>query len=105
MGAQGWAGDSGENSLKGVALALCLERQEVWAGHGGGKVCQEQMGNVWGGGTKQGMCGERATGLRLAWRDEPGRVGRDLEWQLKSWSLASLGQGSWRVSDPGRALS
>lgn len=77
--------------LKEVALALGLERQEVWAGHGGGKVCQGQMGNVWGGGTKQGTCGERAPGLRLAWRDEPGRVGRDLEWQLRSWGLAPLG--------------
>lgn len=55
---------------------------------------------MWGDGTTQVMFGERALGLWLEPRDE-----LDLEWQLQSWDLASLGWEPWKVSDPGRALS
>lgn len=57
-------------------------------------------GHMWGDGTTQVMFGERALGLWLEPRDE-----LDLEWQLQSWDLASLGWEPWKVSDPGRALS
>lgn len=54
-------------------------------------------GHMWGDGTTQVMFGERALGLWLEPRDE-----LDLEWQLQSWDLASLGWEPWKVSDPGR---
>lgn len=59
-------------------------------------------GHMWGDGTTQVMFGERAPGLWLEPRDELGRVRRDLERQLQSWDLASLGWEPWKVSDPGR---